>query len=242
MTDLSVVVFSAAEHLQDLHGCIFAVQRARAVAQAAGYAVQSIIAINPAEAAVVEWCSEWLDASWEIVALGDPHAGIADTTVWSRCQGQYLAWTDGRDLWSANWLQDALARVALHGGAWHPEMLLTYSGDHFSNEGRGFRLLAEQDGSLESLLVADTLPTGFVCARDLLSKWPIPVADAMRGLGEVNRWWHCQVAAAGVLLSVVPATFHYRRLTWRELSTPAIHPRMGVRYGPMTLLPAAGIA
>jgi hypothetical protein len=237
MTDLSLVVFATADHLLDLHGCIFAAARARAQAQAAGHAVQSIVAIDPGEAALAEWCQERLDASWEIVACGDSGAGLSEPKVWQHCRGRYLAWTDGRDLWSANWLRDALARVRQHGGAWHPEVLLTYSGDHFSNEGRGFRLLTEQDGELSSLLAADTLPAGFVCERSILAQWPFPRADAVRGLGDANRWWHCQTAAAGVLHGIVPATFHYRRLSWAELNAPPLHPRARARYGAIALSP-----
>jgi hypothetical protein len=239
MTDLSLVVHATADHLQDLPSCIFSAERARGQAQAAGHAVQSLIAVDPAESALLQWCQERLDATWDVVLLTEPQAGLADPTVWARCRGHFVAWTDGRDLWSGNWLRAALARASVHGGAWHPEMLLTYSGDHFAQEGRSFRLLSEREGSLDALLAADTLPTGFLCAHALLERLPFPRADALRGLGAVNHWWHCQAAAHGVLLGVVPETFHYRRLGWRELSTPPVHPRLRARYGAITVPPGS---
>jgi len=231
--DLSIVLF-ACDHVPTFHGCVHAARRARGLAESAGFSVQSLVVMHAQQARVASWCSDNLDASWEILTSGETIGSALRNAAAGAARGRYLAWADGTDLWSANWLLAGLRGVISEGGIWHPEMLLTYSGDHFSTEGMTFRLFSEADGEVEALLSADTLPTGFLCERELMESFPFPEEDAARGLGEVERWWHCNIASAGQRHRIMPATFHYRRRFWHELAKGETHWRMRERMGSIT--------
>lgn len=230
--DLSIVLF-ACEHLPTFHGCVHAALRARGLVEAAGFSVQSLVALPAASTRMAAWCRDHLDASWEILPPVDAGRSAWRNAAMRVARGRHVAWADGTDLWSANWLLAALRAVIAEGGIWHPEMLVTYSGDHFSLEGMSVRLLSASDGELDALLSADTLPTGVLCEREVLASVPFPEEDATRGLGEIERWWHCNAVSAGWRHRVMPASFHYRRRFWHELARGETHWRMRERMGPI---------
>jgi len=214
--DLSIVVF-ACDHVPTLNGCVHAAQRARRLAEEAGFSIQSLMVLHENRGRTAEWCRTMLDSSWEVSVGPQADKGARRNAAFDVARGTYVAFAEGTDLWSGNWLLAALRGVIAEGGIWHPEMLLTYSGDHFTTEGAGVRLLTEKDGELESLLSGDALPTGFLCERELVRHLPFPHEDRLRGHGQIDRWWHCNAALAGLRHRVMPATFHYRRRFWSEL-------------------------
>jgi hypothetical protein len=232
--DLTILVF-AHEHLSTLNGCIKSALRARDLLQVAGASVQSLLVGHTAQVNHAQWSRERLDASWDTLWLTEHRPAGPHPAAIAACRGRRIAWTDGRDLWCANWLRDAMHGSVASGGVWHPEMLITYGGEHFSDEALSYRLFTGLDGTLDSLLSHDSLPTGFLCERRLLERYPWPEADQARGWGDLNQWWHARTANAGIIHHVAPATFHYRRLTWQEMSRHPAMTRVRERMGPIEL-------
>jgi hypothetical protein len=122
-----------------------------------------------------------------------------------------VAFIDGDDLWCETWLYEACLAAEARVAVWRPEVLLTFGNDFHRPEGYSavFQPLHLSNPAL--LLINDALPSGFVTSREILETHPWPQSDPTRGWCAVDRWWSCNVAAAGCELRAVASTFHYRR-------------------------------
>jgi hypothetical protein len=208
--DVEVVLFA---HTQGnfLGGCIASLYRATAYAEEYGLTVALTAVLHSPTLLTRRVAEHLLDARWRVIDLPMADMSAARNAVRLSVRGRHVAFVDGNDLWCETWLREACLAAIRQPAVWRPEVLLTFGNDFHASAGYAaiFQPSFLSDPSL--LLARNVLPSGFLSPRAVLSTHPWPQLDRDRGWVAVDRWWACDVAAAGYSHRTLPATFHYRR-------------------------------
>lgn len=210
--DVSIALFAGSEGHR-LHGAVLSAERAARHARAVGRTVDCCIWLHHATFETRDWLDTVLANNWRV-------AGTADSLGAARRQaaaspGRHVAFLDGPDLWSENWLTAGLAaaEAAARPAAWHPETVIGFAADFESID--GYRLIAQPDTAAgydpAALLDGNAWPTGPLVPREILDAVPWPDEDAARGWSCIDWWWACNVAGLGHPHRTVPGTLHYQR-------------------------------
>jgi hypothetical protein len=213
--DISVVMIGHDQnHL--IYSSIVSVERATARARARGFSVELLLMLRDATPALLQWVSDRVRAPWRVLQSQTPGHGAARNEAIAASSGTYLAWIDGWELWSENWLEAAMqaAEAAPAPAVWHPEAIVRFGDSYFSSQ--GYALVWQPDGAAggfdyAALLDGNPYATGPFAARSVFDDVPFPIEDRSRGWEDVTWWWTCNVAGGGHHHAVVRETFHYQR-------------------------------
>ena len=145
-------------------------------------------------------------------------------------KNRFLAFIDGGDLWSANFLIDALSRATRgrQQAVWRPAFSVGFADQYFKTD-----LLVRRDTPWPDMLNPATLllepmfPPTFLAARTVLEAVPFPVEDVERGWTEIDWWWSANLAGERIEQIPVAQSIHYHRV-------PELQPKRG-RIGPTSL-------
>ena len=237
--DVSIVVFAGNEG-NALNPCICSVRRAVEYARERGWSVELSMVLWNATGRTLAWVDHFLDSGWKVSRLDGCGLGAARNAGYLGTRGRYVAFADGRDVWSKTWLHAALtaAKHAHAPAVWRPEALITFGGDHFSTEGYSIHFQTAATGSADQagLLTWNAFPSGFLATRTILDRVPFPLEDAERGWAEVDWWWNCNTVGAGYCHCIVHETFHYRRVLREAAASTAVHDPARSRIGPTALV------
>jgi glycosyltransferase involved in cell wall biosynthesis len=206
--DITAVVNGHAEGV--LAGpTIVSFERAIAVARESGLAVEGLIVLDRPDAATL---LQFKDVGSRhrvlITDHGDP--GPARNSAVDAAKGQYVAFLDGDDLWSEDWLAEA-HRVC----AQNPQTTVAHSEVDviFGRE----RVMFWHVDSLDPTFEADFLRYGnywdamSFAARSIFRKFPFADNDLRRGFGHEDWHWNCVTLAAGIHHRPVAGTVHFKR-------------------------------
>lgn len=238
--DISVVLMGHDQgHL--IHGSIISAERAARHARARGLSVELLLLLRAATPVLQRWTADRIRSPWRVIDVGAVGRGEACNGAVHVAKGRYIAWLDGWDLWSENWLEAAVLaaeRGTTKAAVWHPYAVVQFGDSYFSTQ--GYALLPQPDGlagelDYASLLDANPYPTGPAAARSLFTELVFPLEDDTRGWADVAWWWNCNAAGRGYHHCVVRKTFHYQRVgqTNRPRSAEQSPPKS--RIGPTPL-------
>lgn len=230
------VVLFARDQGNFLGGCFASIRRAAAYAMAKGADVAFTAVLQASTPLTLRMVECNVDEHWHVLDLPEASLDQARNAARRALRMPLVAFVDGYDLWCETWLHAVCAAAQKGRAVWRPEVLLTFGNDSGLSAGYSaiFQPLHLSNPSL--LLVSDPLPSGFAAPRKIFEccAWPAP--DPERGWAAIDRWWNCEVAAAGYEHRAIHSTFHYRRRPEALLKMPRTPLQSGPdRIGPTRL-------
>ncbi len=232
---IEVVLFAHAQ-ANFLGGCFASIRRAAAYAAAKGLDVTLTAVLQKPTPLTLRVVEHNADEHWRILDLPEASLDQARNAARLALRRPFAAFVDGYDLWCENWLDIACKAAKKTPAVWRPELLLTFGNDFHANEGYSAIFQPLHLSNPEQLLTSNPLPSGFVAPRALVEAYAWPMEDSERDWSAVDRWWNCEVAAAGYEHRTVRSTFHYRRRPEALLKIPRTPaPEDGKRIGPTRL-------
>lgn len=164
---------------------------------------EATVAVAGAYAAMLASCQQ--------VSFGN--LGASRQAGLACAHNDWIAFLDGDDLISRNWLYDAytLAAAAAHprDTVFHTEMFVGFGAEVFFR-----RAMRSEDPEFDPLcLIADWFFCNNLFAhRSVFERCPIEPYDHEKGLGSEDWHWSCQTSAAGFKRDFVPGTIYFYRM------------------------------
>lgn len=172
-----------------------------------------------ADDATIFFTDEFAKENSQVLTASFGDLGLARNLGATAASGKYLAFVDGDDLWSQNWLLAAIkfAEAQNKKCVLHTESAILFDAEH--------RIWEMQDSESadfdESILFEYNpwYPSSFA-SREIYLSFPYCAVDLAGGFFYEDWHWNCETLAAGIPHKVVPDTFHcYRsKSVWKEPS------------------------
>lgn len=169
-----------------------------------------IIADNPSEG-IIEYFEHKKEKPYEFHILQCRDLSIARNSGAEKSKGKYIAFFDGDDLWSSNWLTEsyALAEKSQQDVICHPEASL-----YFDQMQRAFFHPDTEDEhfSLWDLAENNYWTSQVFLKRQVFLDNPQYPLNIENGFGYEDWQWHCNTLAKNIQHKTVPNTFHFIRM------------------------------
>lgn len=186
---------------------------ARDYAAERGVAVDVHLTLDRADDATIAVADRYASmlASCEQVSFGN--LGASREAGLARAHNEWVAFLDGDDLISRNWLNDAFAYAQTVGRPrdtiFHTELFIGFGAEVFFR-----RALRTSDPEFDPLcLIADWFFCNNLFAhRSVFERCPVEPYDHEKGLGAEDWHWSCQTTAAGFARDFVPRTTYFYRM------------------------------
>ncbi|MGE0232808.1 MAG: glycosyltransferase family 2 protein [Flavobacteriaceae bacterium] len=182
-------------------------RRAVQAAEQSGIRVEVLIVADKADRRTLHAARSALQENWRCleVSLGD--LGAARNFGARHANGDLLAFLDGDDLWSDDWLV-ASARASRESSrrvVWHPQINLIFGAQPYI-----FRNADMDDEGFDLLDMAYVNPwTALVSAkRDIFLEIPYPETNLNDGIGYEDWGWSLRTIERGIVHKVIPGTGH----------------------------------
>lgn len=150
-------------------------------------------------------------ASCQQVAFGN--LGASREAGLASAHNDWIAFLDGDDLVSRNWLHDAYTQAAASAHprdtVFHTELFVGFGAEVFFRQA-----MRSEDPEFDPLcLIADWFFCNNLFAhRSIFERCPIEPYDHEKGLGSEDWHWSCQTAEAGLKRDFVPGTIYFYRM------------------------------
>jgi hypothetical protein len=216
MTDITAILNLHREFIL-AHASLRSMRAAQAVATAAGLSVQLLVVADRTDGATRDYLAQWNDL--ELLETDVDDLGLARNAGIVAASGRYIAFIDGDDLWTANWLAEAHAAAQQDPRrvVWHPEVNLYFGTGH-----RPYWMLHPDMDTPEcnwmDLSHGNLWTALSFAARDLYQEVPYERTDLANGYGYEDWSWNCAVIAHGSLHRPVPGTAHLIRVRQSSLA------------------------
>ncbi|WP_140984189.1 glycosyltransferase family 2 protein [Asticcacaulis tiandongensis] len=216
MTDITAIVNLHNEG-QMARASLVNLKRAAEFARQSGLTVEIIAALDRANPETVALAEDMSDTHLRCVYFDHGDLGRSRNNAVEVAQGQWIAFLDGDDLWSENWLTEAHACASADPRfiVWHPEINL-YFGDS-----SGLHIHADMEQTeFEPLALALSNIWTALCftKRDWLLRVPYPMTDLQNRVGFEDWGWNISIIEHGGLHKVVKGTGHALRTRWNSLA------------------------
>jgi len=198
---------------------LISASRAVDAANDAGAACSLLLLLDRPDAATTKISEGWADRGAEVVVVDEGDLGQARNRAVEASASEWVAFLDGDDLWSENWLtlasQEAAAAPPDEMSVFHPAVNVIFGDNHsllhhISSDDPGFSWSRFRLHNAWTAL-------SFVRRADLL-KLPYPSNDLEHGWGFEDWSWNMAVLQNGGTHHVVTDTCHFiRRLHNRSL-------------------------
>ncbi|MBR0641463.1 glycosyltransferase family A protein [Plastoroseomonas hellenica] len=142
--------------------------------------------------------------------------------------GSHVAFLDAGDMWSSNFLVEALRAARREGSrasVWRPEAVVSCGRDYFAFDVRGVFQLPLLDTAAGALLLHECpYAPSFFAHRRILDAVSFPLPDARRGWHDVDAWWTANTLGAGFGQRILERTALYR---WQSAADATDKARIG---------------
>lgn len=178
-------------------------------ARLAGLAIEGIIVLDRPDATTRAQAAA-AQADIRIVEsdAGDP--GLARNTGAEAAAGEYVAYLDGDDLWSSNWLRAAHSFCVSQ-----PKPVIAHSQMDISFGDQNQLWLhvdSASDGFNDDYLRFNNYWNAMAFVpRDIMRRFPFAPTDLRRGFGHEDWHWNVITYMAGIHHRPVPETVHFKR-------------------------------
>jgi glycosyltransferase involved in cell wall biosynthesis len=186
-------------------------------AKSSGLSVESLVVLDcPDESTLCQFAD--VEARGHRLLMtqeGDP--GQARNAGVNKARGDFVAFLDGDDLWSANWLALAhsfcgnSAKIVAHSEVNVVFGLVKQLWWHADSEATGF------DAGV--LRIGNYWDAMSYAARSIFAKYPFVANDVKKGFGHEDWHWNCVTLAAGISHRPVPGSVHFKRRRGRSQMT-----------------------
>ncbi|MFT4084316.1 MAG: glycosyltransferase family A protein [Nocardioides sp.] len=197
-----------------------------AAARATGLEVEMMVVLDKPDPATAEALAEAEEHGCRVLRVSFPaadHASVRNHAV-EQARGEYVAFLDGDDLWTENWLVEAHAMCQTDPGRViaHPEVDWIF--DHGSNL---WFLLDQTDPAFDPayLRVFNYWDVLCLAPRAAYLEHPRQPRAIEAGYAYEDWHWNLQTVGAGYLHRVVPETIHFKRRRKASQLTVAISNR-----------------
>lgn len=232
LPDISVVVFASRQgHL--LHGSILSVKRAVEQAHEAGLFVEVYIATYAPDQKTAAWVAE--RAPYRSIDLVGSCLGTVRNLALDKTIGHHVAFLEGADIWSRNFLVDAVTQDqgAKSNIVWRPAISIGFSDNYFDSAGYSVRQIPDSESLHRSTILVDNpFPPTFFARRQILETHRFPAQDPDRGWNDIDWWWSANLLGHGIIQRTIPDTLHYFRTS---LAQERERERGPARLGPTAL-------
>ena len=201
--------------------------------RAAGLAVESLVLLDRADPATREQFTG-VGERHRLVETDQGDPGLTRNAAVAMADSEYIAFLDGDDLWSFNWITAAhnLCRTQPSSLVAHSEINIVFG------DARQMWFHADsRDPSFDPsyLRVANYWDAMSFGACDIYRRFPFIKNDYKRSVGPEDWLWNCNTLAAGIDHAPAPDTVHFKRrrrssqmpliaasnaLPWRNPLTP----------------------
>ena len=175
----------------------------------AGLSVDVLVVLDKANAVTQTMISQ-TNRGYSIMEteLGDP--GQARNAGVENSRSEFVAFLDGDDLWSANWLTDAVAFAQQQEG---PVICHSAANVVFGTANQIWWHADSQDPAFDPdyLWVANYWDAMCLTRRETMAAHPFVANDLKIGYGHEDWHWNCTTLSAGVAHRPVPGTLHFKR-------------------------------
>lgn len=179
-------------------------------AQAAGRSVQKLFYLDRPDEITRAVFEHFVSPEDELRVVDFGDQGRTRNAAIDRAEGRYTAFLDGDDLWSADWLVQALAFLqdAPETHIAHPAFNYFFEGQatiyqHIDQEDPAFRLAL--------LRVANYWDALCVCPTAIHREIPFGARDIANGWAFEDWFWNCETIVAGKIHKIVPDTVLFKR-------------------------------
>lgn len=160
-------------------------------------------------------------------------AGVAGT------RGRYLAFLEAGDMWSGNFLVEAVRAARREGqrhSVWRPEAVIGCGRDYFAFDLHATFQTPMPDAEAGAILLHECpYAPSFFAHRTVFDSVPFPAVDPRRGWEDVDPWWIAECLGMGYAQRILEGTALYG---WNGAQSM---PRT-VRIGPTSLFASAADA
>lgn len=174
-----------------------------------GLQIEIIAILDKADELTTSVITEGLKGRAQVVKSNEGDPGQARNVGVQRASGRFVAFLDGDDLWSYNWLAEAWTCAAAQPSAiFHSECNITFGNErnvwwHVDSEGPLFdEKYLEWGNYWDALSFAN---------RDIYQRIPFCKNDLQAGFGHEDWHWNYVTYLAGIAHKPVPGTMHFKR-------------------------------
>jgi hypothetical protein len=182
-------------------------------ARAAGYTVQTVIALDKATEATTAYFHQSCFDHWERWTMGEGDLGRVRNALVPRTSGRFIAYLDADDLFSENWLADGLGTVTAAEARGeriiaHPEVNIVFDGGKYLWQN------VDQDSPLFTphyMYVRNCYDSLCLTPREAHLAVPYVQRDVPNGLSFQDWQFAVETMAGGWKHVVVPDTIIFKR-------------------------------
>lgn len=213
--DVSVAINLHAEG-RLAHATARSVKRAIDAAQVVGLSVEVMAVLDNPDSATVDYVERVLPGvlsglPLRVLRVENGDAGLSRNDAANAARSPLIAFIDGDNLMSENWLTAAVGviRKADRDIVVHPEVMLSFEG-----EDRIWKSVSSTDADFNPFAMAEFNFWDAFCVTTvaLLKQIPISSTDPESGFGYEDWHWNCDVLAAGIDHVVAPKTVLFYRI------------------------------
>lgn len=183
---------------------------AAAAAERAGIAVEVLVVLDSASDATREAVGEVVNRGHRMLEVSFKDQGMVRNHAVEHSSGEYVAFLDGDDLWSENWLVESYQFCLAEGPRTiaHPQL------DWFFDTNNNLFFHADQaDPAFNPhfLRAGNYWDALCMAPRAAYVEHPYSARDISRGFAYEDWHWNLETYAAGYIHRVVPETIHFKR-------------------------------
>lgn len=196
-------------------------------AENGGLTVEKLIVLDRANDATRAMLPQSGKSDFIIREVDYGDQGAARNLAVEVCSGEYIAFLDGDDLWSYNWLTKA-HQVCLTDSSMiaHPEF------NWFFDNSNRILIKADQDGCAydeEFLRFGNFWDAMCMAPREAYTRYPFCARAVSSGYAYEDWYWNCETVEAGYRHRVVPDTVHFKRRRQMSQTLEAASNNVSVR-------------